>query len=144
MSQLTLVPDRGAAFVILTNGANGVRICAELQEWLLRSWLGLAPRPRPVALEPQPDVRPFAGRYWAPLSDIELRPEDGALVLRLAWKGTVAERPTPPPLRLAFIGPDTVAAADPSDAPPVGDFLRGSDGSVAYFRWGSRARKKIG
>jgi len=138
------VPERGAAFVILTNGANGVRICAELQEWLLRSWLGLAPRPRPAALEPQPDVRPFAGRYWAPLSDIELAAEDGALVLRLTWKGTVAERPTPPPLRLAFIGPDTVAAADPSDAPPVGDFLRGPDGSVAYFRWGSRARKKIG
>ncbi|HSW94870.1 MAG TPA: serine hydrolase domain-containing protein [Patescibacteria group bacterium] len=144
MSQLTMVPERGAAFVILTNGANGVRICAELQEWLLRSWLGLAPRPRPAALEPQPDVRPFAGRYWAPLSDIELAAEDGALVLRLTWKGTVAERPTPPPLRLAFIGPDTVAAADPSDAPPVGDFLRGPDGSVAYFRWGSRARKKIG
>jgi CubicO group peptidase (beta-lactamase class C family) len=144
MSQLTLVPERGAAFVILTNGANGVRLCAELQEWLLRSWLGLPPRPRPAALEPQPDVRPFAGRYWAPLSDIELAPEDGALVLRLTWKGTVAERPTPPPLRLAFIGPDMVAGADPSDAPPAGDFLRGSDGSVAYFRWGSRARKKIG
>ncbi|HEY8830793.1 MAG TPA: hypothetical protein VIM83_09370, partial [Candidatus Limnocylindria bacterium] len=76
------------------------------------------------------------------LSDIELAVEDGALVMRLAWKGTVAERPTPPPLRLEFIGPDTVAGL--SDPPPMGDFLRASDGRVAYFRWGSRARKKVG
>jgi len=144
MSQLTLVAERGAAFVILTNGANGVRICAEVQEWLLGSWLGLPPRPRPARLEPQPDLRPFAGRYWAPLSDIELTAEDGALVMRLTWKGTVAERPTPPPLRLELTGPDTVVAAGPSDAPPTGDFLRAPDGSIAYFRWGSRARKKVG
>jgi CubicO group peptidase (beta-lactamase class C family) len=144
MSQLALVPERGAAIVILTNGANGVRICAELQEWLLGSWLGLPPRARPARLEPQPDLAPFAGRYWAPLSDIELAAEDGALVMRLAWKGAVSERPTPPPLRLEFTGPDTVTSAAPSDAPPMGDFLRAADGSVAYFRWGSRARRKVG
>jgi hypothetical protein len=144
MSQLMLVPERGAAFVILTNGANGVRICAELQEWLLGAWLGLPPRARPARLERQPDLAPFVGRYWAPLSDVELAAEDGALVMRLAWKGTVSERPTPPPLRLEFTGPDTVSSAAPSDAPPTGDFLRAEDGSVAYFRWGSRARRKVG
>ncbi len=144
MSQLVLVPERNAAFVILTNGANGVRICGELQEWLLASWLGLPPRSRPVPLERQPDLAPFIGRYWAPLSDIELAAEDGALVMRLAWKGSVAERPTPPPLRLEFTGPDTVVGAGPSDAPPIADFLRGPDGAVAYFRWGSRARRKVG
>jgi CubicO group peptidase (beta-lactamase class C family) len=144
MSQLVLVPDRRAAFVILTNGANGVRICAELQEWLLTSWLGLPPRARPARLERQPDLAPYAGRYWAPLSDVELASEDGGLVMRLAWKGSVSERPTPPPLRLEFTGPDTVVSAVPSDAPPIGDFLRDGDGSVAYFRWGSRARRKVG
>jgi CubicO group peptidase (beta-lactamase class C family) len=144
MSQFVLVPERGTAFVILTNGANGVRICGELQEWLLTSWLGLPPRARPARLERQPDLAPYAGRYWAPLSDIELALEDGGLVMRLAWKGSVAERPTPPPVRLEFTGPDTVIATVPSDAPPMGDFLRAGDGSVAYFRWGSRARRKVG
>jgi CubicO group peptidase (beta-lactamase class C family) len=144
MSQLALVPERGAAIVILTNGAHGVRICAELQEWLLSRWLGLPPRARQARLDRQPDLAPFAGRYWAPLSDIDLVAEDGALVMRLAWKGAVAERPTPPPLRLEFTGPDTVISAAPSDAPPMGDFLRAADGSVAYFRWGSRARRKVG
>jgi len=144
MSQLALVPDRGAGFVILTNGANGVRLCAELQEWLLRDWLSLPARATPAILERQPDPVPYAGRYWAPLSDIELTAQDGALVLRITWKGSVAERPTPPPLALAFTGEDSVMAAAPSDVAPVGDFLRNADGTVAYFRWGGRARKKVG
>lgn len=144
MSQLALVPDRGAAFVILTNGANGVRLAAELQEWLLRDWLGIPPRPALPALDPPPDPAPYAGRYWAPLSDIDLAAEDGGLVLRLAWKGSVAERPTPPPLHLVFTGADTVRSAAPSGAPPLGDFLRGPGGGVAYFRWGGRARRRVG
>ncbi|HEX6062173.1 MAG TPA: serine hydrolase [Candidatus Limnocylindria bacterium] len=144
MSQLALVPDRGAAVVILTNGANGVRLCADLQEWLLRDWLGLPARATPAILERQPDLTPYAGRYWAPLSDVELSAQDGALVMRITWKGSVAERPTPPPLALAFTGADTVVAAAPSDAPPVADFLRNPEGAVEYFRWGGRARKKVG
>jgi hypothetical protein len=45
---------------------------------------------------------------------------------------------------LAFSAPDTVIASVRAGPPPMGDFLRGSDGSVAYFRWGSRARRKVG
>jgi hypothetical protein len=144
MSQLVLVPERGAAFVILTNGANGVRLCADLQEWLLGTWLGLAPRFRPAVLLRPRNLTPYTGRYWAPLSDVELAAVDGGLVMRLTWKGSVAERPTPPPLRLAFTGADTVISAALSDAPPVGDFLRDADGAIAYFRWGGRARRKVG
>ena len=144
MSQLGLVPERGAAFVILTNGANGVRLCADLQEWLLHDWLGISARATPARLERQPDLASYAGRYWAPLSDVELAADRDALVMRLTWKGSVAERPTPPPLRLAFTGADTVVSAAPSDAPPMGDFLRDGDGRVAYFRWGGRARRKVG
>ncbi len=142
MSQLAVVPVRGAAFVILTNGANGARLCADLQEWLLATWLRLPRRARPPRLEPQPDLAEYVGTYWAPLSDVVLSAEDGALVMRLSWKGSVAERPIPPPLRLELTGPDTVIAAGPDDVSPMGDFLRGPDGAVAYFRWGSRARRK--
>ena len=143
MSQLVLVPSRGAAFVILTNGANGARLNAELTDWLLSDWLGLPARLPPEVLARQPDLAFYAGRYFAPLSDIELVPDDGALVLRLTWKGSVAERPTPPPVRLAFTGPDAVVALA-GTPPPTADFIRGADGNVAYFRWGSRARRKVG
>ena len=139
MSLLLLVPARSAAFVILTNGANGPRLNDEVAEWLQTRWLGLPPRIAPAPLEPQPDLRPYAGRYWAPLSDIELVPEDGRLVLRLSWKGAVVERPVPPPLRLAFTGPDAVVV----DGPGGLTGLRDADGNVAYFRWGARARRKL-
>ena len=142
MSQLAMVPARGAALTILTNGANGARLCADLTEWLLTGWLGLPGRPRPQPLAEQPELASYAGTYRAPLSDITLAVEDGALVLRLTWKGSVAERPTPAPLRLAFTGPDTVVATA-GDPPAVGDFLRGPDGAIAYFRWGARARQKL-
>ncbi len=143
MSQLMLLPDHGAALVILTNGANGARLSADLGEWLLTGWLGLPAQAAPQALAQQPALDAYAGTYWAPLSDITMTPEDGALVMRLAWKGSVAERPTPPPVRLTFTGPDTVAAIA-GDPPPMGDFIRDAGGSVAYFRWGSRARRKVG
>jgi CubicO group peptidase (beta-lactamase class C family) len=143
MSQLVLVPERRAAFVILTNGANGARLCADLQEWLLQEWLGVPARATPARLERQPDLPPYGGRYWAPLSDVVLEPDGDSLVMRLAWKGSVAERPTPPPVRLAFTGADAVIATAPADAPPMGDFLRDADGRVAYFRWGGRARRRV-
>ena len=143
MSQLVLVPARGAAFVILTNGANGARLCAELGEWLLQTWLGLPARAVAVALAVQPDLALYAGRYQAPLSDIDLAPEGGGLVLRLTWKGSVAERPPPPLLQLAFTAPDIVRAVA-GDPPPTGDFIRDADGAIAYLRWGGRARLKVG
>jgi CubicO group peptidase (beta-lactamase class C family) len=142
MSQLALVPERGAALAILTNGANGARLCADLTEWLLRDWLGLPGRAAPAALARQPALGAYTGMYWAPLSDITLADEGGALVMRVAWKGSVAERPTPPPARLAFTGPDIVVATA-GEPPPMGDFIRGGDGTVAYFRWGGRARRKV-
>ena len=142
MSLFLLVPDRGAAFVVLTNGANGPRLNDEVAEWLQTSWLGLAPRATPAPLDPQPDLAQYAGRYWAPLSDIELAAEDDRLVLRLAWKGAVAERPIPAPMRLALSGPDAVVVDGPGGL--TGDFIRGPDGKLAYFRWGARARRKVG
>lgn len=144
MSQLVLVPERGVACVILTNGAQGAALYAELQEWLFTGWLGLPASPVPPPLAPQPDPAPYVGRYWAPLSDVELVPDAGGLVLRLRWKASVAERPVPRPVRLAFTGRDVVVSTGPSAAPPMGDFLRHPDGSVAYFRWGGRARRKVG
>ena len=93
MSQLALVPARGAALTILTNGA---RLKAALTEWLVAEWLRLPSRPTPVPLVPQPALAPFVGRYWAPLSDITIATEGDAFVLRVAWKGSVAERPRRP------------------------------------------------
>ena len=142
MSQLALVPARGAALAILTNGANGARLCAELTEWLLVEWLGLSGRPHLVPLDRQPDLRPYAGSYWAPLSDITLAVEDDGLVLRVAWKGAVAERPTPAPVRLVFTGSETVVAMT-GDPPAVADFIRGAAGAVTFLRWGGRARRKV-
>ena len=143
MSQLALVPERAVALTILTNGANGARLYAELTEWLLTEWLGLSARAAPAAQTPQPELAAYTGSYCAPLSDISLTAEDGGLVMRVAWKGSVAERPTPPPARLAFTAPDTVVATA-GDPAPMGDFMRGADGAVAYFRWGGRARRKVG
>jgi CubicO group peptidase (beta-lactamase class C family) len=143
MCQLALVPQRGAGFTVLTNGANGARLYAELTEWLLTEWLGLPARAAPAPLARQPVATEYAGTYWAPLSDIALAPEDGALTMRLSWKGSVAERPTPPAVRLVFTAADAVVAAEGAP-PPAGDFIRGSDGAIAYFRWGGRARRKAG
>jgi CubicO group peptidase (beta-lactamase class C family) len=126
-----------AAFVILTNGATGGRLAGLLTEWLLTEWLGLPARPMSEPQRSQPALEPYVGSYWAPLSDIAIVEEGGELVMRQTWKGSVAERPTPPPVRLLFSAPDVVIGAAGA---PLGDFIRDADGTVAYFRYGGRAR----
>ena len=135
MSLLTLVPQRGFALVVLTNGALGSQITSAVAHRAIAD-LGVvmyedpATRRAPEALVPS-----YLGRYEWPTSEIELVRSNGAIELRLAWKGAVAARPAPAPARLEFWDDTHVVAVDGWAKGAFGDFP-----AQGLFRWGARAR----
>jgi len=118
-------------------------VAADIARWATEEWLGLPPPPEPPAVPQPADRGAYAGAYWSPLSDIDIADLDGGLVLRLRWKGSVAGRPAPAPLRLRFTAPDEIVCADGPQRGQRGDFLRGADGTVAFLRWGLRVRPRV-
>src|SRR5207302_418281 len=85
------------------------------------------------------ELAPYAGRYVAALSELTVEVRGETLLLQISPRAADGEATrSQPPIRLGFIGPDRVAALDPPRSYRRGEFLRGADGSIAWFRFDSR------
>ena len=135
MSLLLLVPARGFALVVLTNGALGGQLTADVAHRAIEG-LGSATYPDPETCGPPDALVPgYLGRYEWPTSEIELVRDDGGIEMRLSWKGAVSARPAPAPVRLDFWDDTHVLARDGWAKGAFGDFP-----APGLFRWGARAR----
>jgi hypothetical protein len=139
MASLVMVPSRRFAVIVLTNASSGGALHGEVTDWTLERYLGLRiPEPAPMTLIAA-DVAPYLGVYTAALSDLDLRFEDGQLMVRVVPKGgfPVKESPAseaPPAARAAFIGRDRLMLLDGLMRGRKGEFLRRSDGSIQWLR----------
>jgi CubicO group peptidase (beta-lactamase class C family) len=142
-SCLLFIPDRGFAMALLTNSEGGPKLIADLffTDWPLKEFVGLSDPPA-VPLRQLPDLASYAGRFsarsippertvgekgWSdqlPEVSLEIIVEGDALKL----KGESGD------LSLAFYRDDYVIATDADGATHRSDFVRGPDGSVAWFR----------
>ena len=141
------VPSRHFALAVLTNADRGAELHGEATKWLLGRYLGLED-PEPAILDATPDqLAPYAGRYTAAMSDIELTVSgSGFMVQRLPKGGfpnkTIAAPEPPPPTRAALYGENLLIALDEPMKGTRGEFLRDPDGSIAWLRLGSRAHRR--
>ncbi|MEV6216853.1 serine hydrolase domain-containing protein [Nocardia sp. NPDC051833] len=143
-----LVPSRDFAMTVLTNSEGGGHLLSELfaDDWSLRTFAGLSNLPATPQRLGAAELAPYEGRYVADLitetgawdhAVIDFRSGDGRLI------GTTVDSPDastppgwPPTSGLAFYKPDYGLDLD-ADLEPVGtrsDFVRGTDGSVTWFR----------
>jgi CubicO group peptidase (beta-lactamase class C family) len=147
LSAFTMAPDRGFAITILTNADRGGQLHSDLVKWALARYLG-ASDPEPEHLPLSPDqLAVYAGRYTGALGDLDLTVRDGDLILQDIPKPgfpTPDAPPSPPdpPSRLAFLAPDRVIALDEPMRDARGEFARAPDGSIAWFRFGSRVHPR--
>ena len=143
LSLFNFVPGRDFAVVVLTNSDRGGAINTEVTRWAVEAFLGVKwPEPA-VYNRPPEELALYAGRYEGALADVELTVEGGWLVLRQRPKGGFPRknsppRPAPPPSRLGFYAKDRVVALDQPLKGSRGEFLRGPDGSITWFRFGGR------
>lgn len=135
-------PEHDLAFAILTNHQRGGEVAAAARAPALEAIGAREPEREAIDL----DVDEYLGRYESALIEAELRRDDGTLVLAVAPKGGFPKKdspppPAPPPEPVAFYAPNRLFAT--GGTPGEADFLRGEDGSIAWFRVGGRVMAPI-
>lgn len=135
-SDFWVAPDRGVAFIAMTNASNGHALHRRLSDWVKREVLGLlTPVLEDHSLPPE-RLQALAGEYAVfglPVS-VMLLVENGALTLILPT--LTEEEPERAALRL--IGPDRAVIVG-GDIDGFGvEFLLGEDGQVEFLRFGGR------
>ncbi|MEX1158783.1 MAG: serine hydrolase [Thermomicrobiales bacterium] len=134
-SQLTLVPERETALVMLTNSDYGSAANLRFERLLLEQECGLVEdRPAPIAL-PAETLARYAGRYTHPDADVTLTVEGDRLriVARGGWPGLEGRVDYPaeiaaPISDLAFL----IVEGDGSGT--VCDIIPHADGSPRFLR----------
>jgi CubicO group peptidase (beta-lactamase class C family) len=141
-ADLRLAPERGLAWVMLTNAEHHHQLDRAIRECLLG----------PDPLEPHAPTADaldeYAGHYESVLADLDVVVDGGALRLdvslprRALWN---ADDAVPPPAstRLVFRDADRVQALDAPYTAHRGEFVRGDDGQVAWFRWDGRLARRM-
>jgi CubicO group peptidase (beta-lactamase class C family) len=141
---LSIVPERNFAIGILTNAQNGWRLIQEVEREALRSYHGIVyaknqaiahrglvetlPDVEPLAT--QPDLRPYVGQYQRPSNRVDVRVENGTLVVQDLPNSGEA-RPSMP---IAFFGPDRAVITDGNDRGQSIEFIRDASGLVKWIR----------
>ncbi|MGI8691260.1 MAG: serine hydrolase domain-containing protein [Thermomicrobiales bacterium] len=142
------VPSRNFALAVLTNADRGSELHGEATKWILKKYLGLEdPEPAILAATAE-QLAPYAGRYTSALSDLELTVRDSGFRLQRIPKGGFPNKeqpapPLPPSVRAALYDENLLIVRDEPMQGTRGEFLRDSDGAIAWLRLGSRAHRRV-
>jgi CubicO group peptidase (beta-lactamase class C family) len=147
LSAFLFVPSRGFALTILTNAQKGDQLNTELRTWALEHYLGLR-APDETHLPMTADqLREYAGRYTAALSEVELAVESDHLRLTDIPKHGFPDKDSPPPppeppTHHAVVAPDRLVGLDGAMQGAHSEFLRDAAGRIEWARVGGRLRKR--
>ena len=141
---LSIVPERNFAIGILTNVQNGWRLIQEVEREALRSYHGIVyaknqaiahrglvetlPNVEPLAT--QPDLKQYVGRYQRPMNAVDVRIENGRLLVQEVPNSGDAR----PALPIAFFGPDRAVVTDGNDRGQSIEFIRDTTGAIRWVR----------
>jgi CubicO group peptidase (beta-lactamase class C family) len=147
-ARLDVAPAERFAVALLTNHDDGSAVIGELLEDVLERELGIEPAVPQYLERASEELAEYVGSFDAPLDRLEVTLDAGSLVLEFVPKGGFPEPdsppgPAPPPTRLAFDAPDAVVALDPPLEGARGDFLRGANGEIVWFRMGGRLHRPV-
>jgi CubicO group peptidase (beta-lactamase class C family) len=145
---LALAPDRGFAIAVLTNHQFGHALIGRVLERAFEELLGVPPWTPEVVDLPVDRLGEYAGRFEAPLNELEFRVQDGTVMVEVIPKGGFPKpdsppRPAPPPAPLAFHGEDEFHVTEGVLTGNRGEFLRGDDGRIAWVRFGRRIHRPV-
>jgi CubicO group peptidase (beta-lactamase class C family) len=145
-ADFTIVPSKQFAVATLTNSDEGSVLYGDLRASAIQHYLDVAWPETPEIKLAEAQLLAYTGHYDAALARRELYLQDGVLMLQSIPHGGFpmpASPPgePPPPIRLAFWAADKIIALDDPFKGARGEFLRNADGSIAWFRFGSRVHR---
>ena len=148
-STFAMVPDRGFAVTVLTNGPGGTELGNEIQRWALQRYLGVTERePQPVKRSAQ-ELTQYVGLFETIVVSMDVAVDDGYLRLTARVKPEVRDKmmaqgeeppPDPPPFSLGFLDTASDRFVVP-DGPLKGErgfFIRNESGEVDRVHFGGR------
>ncbi|WP_062437308.1 serine hydrolase domain-containing protein [Herbidospora daliensis] len=145
---LRIVPDRGVAVALLTNGGDVLGAYADVVGALLERLAGvtLPPRPTPPATPEPIDPAPYLGVYADTIYDITVSQDaDGAIWLERVPKDVIAEIGEKPlRTRLVHLEGDSLIALEPiHGVHPVFAFVgRDESGRAKHIHYGRVVSRK--
>ena len=145
---LYFIPEKQFALAVLTNSDDGRLVTRAALKRALKVYFDidmLIPEPLETPAE---KLGEYEGTYELPLSAFELKVEKGHLVLHDAAARRLPDPRCPASTcraahALAFYADDKVIVLDEPMKEALGEFLRGPDGKLKYFRLSSRVHKKL-
>ena len=159
LSSFFMVPERNFAMTVLTNSAGGAQLNADLfaDDWALRRFAGISNLPADPQRLSAADLEPYSGRYMVagiPPSGIveqtiiEFQVGDGQLdgTVVSADASGVPDEKSRTRMGLVFYRRDygLDLGADNKPVHSRSDFVRGADGTVAWFRSHGRLYRRQG
>ena len=135
------MPERGLAWVMLTNAEHHHQLDRVIREQLLGE--------DPLVPIEVSELDDYVGHYESVLADLDVVVADGALRLdvstprRALWSPDDEVEPAKP-TRLVFRDEDRVQALDMPYTGHRGEFVRDADGAVAWLRWDGRLARRMG
>jgi CubicO group peptidase (beta-lactamase class C family) len=146
---LRLIPDRGIAIALLTNGGSAGDLYQDLFRGLVGELGGveMPTRPQPTATPPAVDLEPYTGTYERSASRIEIAVVDGELRATITAKGPLAALVPNPVQELTLVAVDAgehlfVTRPEGVDTWTPAVFFQTDDGR-RYLHFGARATPKV-
>jgi CubicO group peptidase (beta-lactamase class C family) len=142
-----IIPEKKFAFVLLTNSdeSRTDRIFNEA----LKIYFDVSIPPVELLELPTDDLQMLTGKYENIEMILVISQKNGELWLEYEHKGGFPTPdspplPVPPPMRIGVYETDKIITLDEPLKDRRGEFLRASDGTLTWFRYGFRIHKKIG
>ena len=150
---LEIVPERNFAIAVLTNSNAGWRVIEAVEREALRSYLGLTyaknqaiahrgvveTLPTATPLAKQPPAAQYRGTYARPMNTVEVREENGGVVVQVVQSSGVRGAVMP----ISFFGEDRAVVTAGADVGQSVEFVRDASGRVQWVRVTGRVAVRV-
>jgi CubicO group peptidase (beta-lactamase class C family) len=146
VSSFAFAPDRQFALAVLSNG-NKRELLTDVTRWVYKAYLGVE-EPKPEGREPTAsEAQALAGRYESLTTVLELKIDDGSLMLHLTPKPEALRLmadppPPPPPMKVGISRPDRIILLDGPIKDAEAEIVQSSDGGK-WLRLGLRLHRRL-
>jgi CubicO group peptidase (beta-lactamase class C family) len=149
MAAFYMIPSQNFAICLLSNSSAGGLLNRDVLKWAYEKFCG-AVEPELNFLDlAEEKLNEYVGAYEAALTRHELSLKEGVLYWQPSSKGGFPVKTSPPsttppaPVRVAFYAEDKFVALDEPFKDTKSEFLRNSDGTIAWFRSGGRISRPV-
>jgi hypothetical protein len=138
-SKLTIVPDRGFAFVALTNSGRGSSAIRVIESAMLEERCGARPDELPLVKLAEGVLARYAGHYTQPNTEIAVAVDGAQLRVDVATVDPkTGERTEFPVVPLRPIGEDKFVVTDGESQGSRIEFVMAEGGKPRFVRFGGR------